>query len=123
MRRVALALAVALTAVAGASAATPPSSGLRGVVKQPKAPVCLDGASCDGLARGVTLVFVRRGSTRARATTRDDGTYRVRLAPGRYTVRIAPSDGVARLSPGAVTVPTGRIARVNFFVDNGIRQP
>ena len=81
------------------------------------------GTPCDGLARGVTLVFARRGHAPVRAKTRDDGTYRVRLAPGRYSVRVAGSAGVGGVKPSVVGVPAGRFARLNFFVDTGIRAP
>ena len=120
--RLALALSLALALAAGAYAATG-VSGLHGVVKQATSPVCADGVPCDGLARGVTLVFRRAGHMAVRATTRDDGTYRVRLAPSRYAVRIGGRGNVAALKPAAVIVRRGRVSRVDFVVGTGIRRP
>lgn len=124
MRRVVLACVAALVFAPAVFADNTSSSGLRGTVKQgPTTPVCAQNVPCDGLARGVTLVFARRGHVPVRARTRDDGTYRVRLAPGRYSVRVAGSGGVGGVKPAVVGVPSGRFAHVNFFVDTGIRAP
>ena len=123
MRRFLLlpALAAAIAVPAATSAATP-RSGLRGTVRTSAPPVCLQDLPCDGLARGVTLVFSRRSRVVARATTRDDGTYRVLLRPARYHVRIA-GNGDTQLRPSAVAVPTGRVARVDFFFGTRIPAP
>jgi hypothetical protein len=96
------------------------SSGLRGVVKQLKRPVCVAGTRCDGFARRATLVFVRAGHASARVTTNDAGAYRVRLAPGVYAVRVA-GGGVGRLKPELVTVQRARWTQVDFVYDSGIR--
>ena len=91
-------------------------------MKQTSAPVCVQDTPCDGLARGVTLVFVRAGHRPSRVTTGGDGGYRVGLAAGRYAVRVA-GDDVARVRPRVVRVSRGRFARVDFFVDTGVRSP
>ncbi len=65
------ALAAAIAVPAATTAATP-RSGLRGIVKTSAPPVCLQDTPCDGIARGVTLVFSRRSRVVARATTRAD---------------------------------------------------
>ena len=102
---------------AGGAAATSVRSGLYGVViRGPIRPVCVAGQPCSAPAPGVVLRFSRGGRVAAEARTRRDGSYRVRLAPGRYSV-----GGARRLEPRVATVPTGRFRRVDFSIDTGIR--
>ena len=115
---------LAVTAFVGvaldASAMAKPS-GLYGQVRRgPIAPVCTAEQPCDEPAVGVTLVFSRAGRELARTTTRADGTYRVRLAPGLYGVSRARR--TARpVEPVTARVPIGGYARVDFSIDTGIR--
>jgi hypothetical protein len=121
--RSALAASIVLLAVAGAQAA--PSRGtVTGVVSRgPIAPVCVAEQACDEPAANVTLVFVRRGTTAGRAVANSAGRYRVRLAPGSYVVRRATVRAAfdRKLQPGRVRVNAGRVTRVNFSIDTGIR--
>jgi hypothetical protein len=123
VRAAALAGLVALL-VAGLALATPraaqPPSGLYGnVTRGPITPVCQVGIPCDGPAAHATFLLIRLGkSTRVR--TDGQGHYRVRLAPGSYTIT-KPDWGPGSIRPASARVPRGRFARLNLFIDTGIR--
>ena len=120
MRILALALS-SLALAAPATSATIPS-GLRGVVMRgPITPVCKVGVPCDEPAAYVVLVFSQSGHVVARTTTGRLGGYRLTLRPGRYGVTTARRTIGSGLTPRIVTVPRGRIARVDFKLDTGIR--
>ena len=107
----------------GAAGQASLASGLRGVVKRgPTMPVCTVGKPCEEPAVGVVLVFKRAGVVKARVTTRRAGAYTVRLRAGLYTVATSPPRRIGSgLTPRIVRVPSGRLARVDFLVDTGIR--
>ena len=113
---------MALLAAFLAAFAVTPTTGLYGAVHRgPITPVCRVDVPCDEPAH-VTLVFSRVGRTTMRVHTRPDGTYRIRLRPGRYSVRTdSPSMFERNPKPSAVTVPRTGYRRVNFFIDTGIR--
>jgi hypothetical protein len=94
-------------------------SGLYGVVTHgPTQPVCRVDQPCTAPYGHATLVFSRSVVTR-RVTTDALGRYRIGLAPGLWSLRVKGAQfGV---KPTAVTVPNGRYAKVNVFVDTGIR--
>ena len=98
-------------------------SGLHGVVTRgPTKPVCEVGVPCSAPAVGVLLVFSRNGTVAARVRTVSGGRYSVRLRPGDYTVQTAPAPKIGSgMRPRSVHVPRGALARVNFFIDTGIR--
>jgi hypothetical protein len=82
----------------------------------------MENRPCDEPAANVTLVFVRNSREAARVTTRRDGSYRIALRPGVYSVRTTKKISIGKgLEPSRVRVPAGRIVRVNFFIDTGIR--
>ena len=110
-----------LAAVLAAFAATP-ATGLYGtVVRGPITPVCRVDEPCDGPAH-VTLVFSRLGKAVARVHTREDGSYRIRLRPGRYSVRTtSTSIFERRTNPSTSTVPRVGYRRADFNIDTGIR--
>lgn len=117
-----LLVAVAVAAItissvfAGASV-----SGLEGrVMRGPTLPVCVAYRMCQTPA-SATLAFFRGGKEVARVKSGPAGEYRIALAPGVYTVRPAFRHPLWRLLPSATRVPAGRYARVNFFIDTGIR--
>ncbi|MFL5928753.1 MAG: carboxypeptidase-like regulatory domain-containing protein [Gaiellaceae bacterium] len=94
-------------------------SGLTGVVSRgPVTPVCRAGEPCSKPDAHATLLFARGGVTR-RATTDARGAYRIGLPPGRYEVRVRGAQFGSK--PIAAVVPRGRYARLNVFVDTGIR--
>jgi hypothetical protein len=113
---------MALLAAVIAALVTTPATGLYGTVHRgPIAPVCSVEQPCDGPAH-VTLVFSRLGRTVARVHTRDDGSYRIRLQPGRYAVRTTSTSTFERRpDPATATVPRVGYRRINFFIDTGIR--
>jgi hypothetical protein len=110
--------------VVGLAQATPQrvqaSSGLYGkVTRGPVTPVCQLGIPCDEPAAHATFLLLRNGkSVRVRTDAR--GRYRVRLAPGRYTIA-KPNWGPGGIKPTSARVPRGRFARLNLFIDTGIR--
>jgi hypothetical protein len=111
-----LALLLLATAAGGQT-----GSGLRGkVLIEPAFPVCHVDQPCTKPAGNVLLVFTRRGVAR-RTRTAEDGTYRIRLAPGRYTVVAPGSSRVRVLDPTTVVVPRARYRRVTFTLDIGIK--
>ena len=118
------ALAALAVAVAASSAGAATSqSGLRGLVTRgPIVPVCAAEQPCDAPAKNVTLVFSRYGRVVRRATTNDQGRYRVRLAPGLYAVRLQVKQQIGRgLQPERARVARNRFRRVDFSIDTGIR--
>jgi len=111
-------LAASLALVAGADAhRTTLRSGLYGtVVRGPITPVCVAGVPCSAPAAGAVLVFTR-GAVIDRVTVGSDGSYRLRLPAGTYAVR----SGAKRLAPTLARVYAGRMARLDFSIDTGIR--
>jgi hypothetical protein len=94
-------------------------NGLYGVVTRgPTTPVCQVGVPCSAPYGHSTLVFSRTGITQ-RVTTDAKGKYRIGLAPGRWSLRV--KDARFGWKPTAVWVPKGRYAKLNVFVDTGIR--
>ena len=75
--------------------------GARSVFMRP-----LGGGQFDILVAGYTYEF-------------STGKYRIALAPGRWSLRVKDAHFGAK--PTAVWVPTGRYAKLNVFVDTGIR--
>jgi hypothetical protein len=99
-----------------------PATGIYGTVHRgPITPVCRIDVPCEEPAN-VTLVFTKLGRTIARVHTRPDGSYRIRLRPGRYSVRTTSTSVFERRpDPATATVPRVGYRRINFFVDTGIR--
>jgi hypothetical protein len=120
--RVAFLLVALVVLAPPAASASSSVSGLRGLVTlYPARPVCIEDQPCSKPAANVVLVFRRDGRAVARITTRNDGTYRVRLRPGRYTV-LAPAYRVGSgVTPRIVRVPRGRMAHVDLEIDTGIQ--
>jgi hypothetical protein len=116
-------VALAALVAATSAGATTSSSGLRGLVTRgPIVPVCAAEQPCDGPAKNVTLVFSRDGLVVRRATTNEQGRYRVALPPGVYRVRLAARRTIDRgLEPSRARVVPSRFRRVDFFFDTGIR--
>jgi hypothetical protein len=115
-------LSLALAGAAGAQ--TTVSRGtLIGVVKRgPITPVCVAEQPCDEPAANVTLLFSRGESVVARAETDRNGRYRIRLRSGTYGVRRPGAGSFARkLEPSRARVYAGRVNRVDFSIDTGIR--
>ena len=115
-------LAAGLVAVMPSAAASPPRSGLDGLVTlSPARPVCIEGQPCTKPAARVLLVFRRNGDVVARVTTGVKGWYKVLLRPGTYAI-VAP--GYVRgsgVTPRTVRVRKGKVARVDLEIDTGIQ--
>lgn len=123
MRVVAVMVSALVLASAHAGAAQTPSSGLRGkVLRGPTHPVCLESEPCNTPAAGVVLQFWRSGKLAARTRTGPAGGYAIRLRAGAYSVKSAQVSRIGTgLTPRQVRVPRDRVARVDFFIDTGIR--
>jgi hypothetical protein len=122
MRVIVLLSSLALALAAGAQA-TPPRGTLAGLVTRgPITPVCAIEQPCSEPAAHVTLVFSHADRDIARVTTGTDGRYRVRLPATTYRVRRAGSGALDRkLEPHTVLVKAGRLIRIDFSIDTGIR--
>jgi hypothetical protein len=113
-------IVVGLVAVAGASAASPPS-GLHGTVRRgPITPVCREDVPCDAPAPDIVLTFSRTGLARTTRTDRH-GTYRIALPPGIYAVRTNAKPFGQTPRPAKVHVRAGRTDEIVFTIDTGIR--
>jgi hypothetical protein len=111
-----LAASLAFVTGAGAHPATL-KSGLYGtVMRGPITPVCVAEQPCSAPAAGAVLVFTR-GAVIDRVTVASDGSYRLHLPAGMYVVRT----GSKRLEPTLARVFAGRMARLDFSIDTGIR--
>jgi hypothetical protein len=114
-------VAAALVAAGTAQAATP-RTGFYGIVlRGPTKPVCEVDMSCEAPAPGVTLVFSRAGRIAGLVTTGRDGTFRIPLVPGTYVVRSTRKFLGGGITPTLVAARPGRLLRVVFHVDTGIR--
>lgn len=121
MRLVVVISSLALVVTAGAQATTARGTLTGTVTRGPITPVCAFEQPCDEPAANVTLVFAR-GAVATRVTTDRAGRYRLRLSPGTYTVRRATVSGPDRkLEPTSVRVRAGRLSRIDFSIDTGIR--
>jgi hypothetical protein len=123
MRVLVVLSSVALLVVASAQA-TVRRGGLHGLVTRgPVVPVCSIEVPCDAPAPGVTLLFFRNDRMVGRALTDQNGRYALRLPAGVYTVsRPAAASSLDRkLEPNRVRVYAGRLSRVDFSIDTGIR--
>ena len=122
MGRFLLALLVVAVLAGSAGAGAGTRSGLYGLVTRgPTQPVCQVGTPCTGPASGLTLLFVRNGTTVARTETNASGHYAVALVPAVYAVRYLPRGMGIPPRPSSVRVPSGAPKRQNFFIDTGIR--
>lgn len=127
MRIALVTLVAALAAIPGWASASPAGSvtGLHGVVSRgPVAPICIEIRPCIRPSAGVTVVFSRAGVEVGRATTGQLGRYSIHLRAGIYSVRTARKmtlGGLGGLSPRVVRVVAGRMSRVDFSIDIGIR--
>lgn len=120
MLPVAVSIAVALCGSTAAAAAAP--AGVRGtVMRGPVTPVCTAGVPCDAPARGLVLVFARKGVVLARATTDARGRYTVRLRPGVYGISTVRRGLGSSLTPRLVRVLPGKVTRLDLRLDTGIR--
>jgi hypothetical protein len=123
MRMVVLLSSLVLVVTAGAQA-LPPRGTLAGLVTRgPITPVCAAEQPCDAPAPNVILLFTRNGSVVGRALTNDLGRYRVRLPAGSYNVLRPSASGPfdRKLEPNHAHVFSGRLNRVDFSIDTGIR--
>jgi len=101
-----------LVPVLAAGATSAPTTGLQGVVKQLQGGMCPSDNPCDGVGRGVLLVFSRSGQPAHRVRSDADGRFKLRLTPGRYRVRAGAS--AMRVRPYEVIVPLKGYARVTI---------
>ena len=88
-------------------------------MRGPTTPVCVTARPCSEPAVGAVLAFSRDGRV-VRARVGVGGRYAVRLAAGTYAVRLLPAPKIGTgVRPGRIRVTRG--ARVDFFIDTGIR--
>jgi hypothetical protein len=124
MRLLVVVSTLAALAFAAGAQATAPRGTLTGIVTRgPIAPVCVAEQPCSEPAPNVMLLFMRNGAIVGRTSTNADGRYRLRLPAGSYAVRRAVVSGSIdrRLDPTRALVYGGRLHRVDFSIDTGIR--
>jgi len=123
MRVVVLLSSVALVFAAGAEATTARGTLTGLVTRGPVTPVCVAEQPCSEPAPNVRLLFSRGGTVVGRTITSQDGRYRLRLPAGAYSVRRAVSAAPIdlKLEPNKARVLAGRLTRVDFSIDTGIR--
>jgi hypothetical protein len=123
MRTVVVVVSVLGLILASGAGATTRPSGLYGVVTRgPITPTCVADLPCDAPAKGVTLLFSRNDRVVSRVVTDAAGRYRLRLPAGLYTVRRPAAPIIdRRLDPDHARVRSGKISRVDFSIDTGIR--
>ena len=121
MRRLLLPLALSVLLAGPAPAANQGAIDITATLG-PITHVCAAEIPCTGPAAGVRIVVVRHGLTVARAVTNQRGRVRVAVVPGRYFVT-ASYGAPSRLPAESVSVrvASGRISRVRFAFDTGIR--
>jgi hypothetical protein len=95
---------------------------LSGIVRIGPTPgPCVVDTPCSRPARGVELVFSRRGHDGVRTTSDERGRYAVTVEPGRYQILAANYPAPATLDPATVTVVAD--TRLNLSIDSGVRGP
>jgi hypothetical protein len=69
-----------------------------------------------------TFIAQKENGIAASFTTDDQGRFRVSLEPGHYTVSLKEKEnGIGRYGPFEVDVVDGRMTRVEWHCDTGIR--
>jgi hypothetical protein len=110
-------LSALLVLLSSASAGATTTTGLHGtVMRGPVSPVCVAEQPCDEPAVGAVLIFSRAGTVAARVKVDSEGHYRVALRQGLYSVRTNH-----RIDPTTARVRAGRLTRLDFSIDTGIR--
>jgi hypothetical protein len=118
-----IAVVLAVTLYAPATAAARLDSGIRGYVTYgPTCPVERPGERCER-PYDATLRIRVRTTHRLVVTVRSggDGRFRVRLQPGRYVIDPVAGHPFPRASPVFVTVRAHRFATATIAFDSGIR--
>jgi hypothetical protein len=126
LRRLSIALLGLLMCSGSLSSQTPTASetGIEGVIlispSQP-GPARVDVASAQPLAKTAFVVENQNGEVTS-FTTDDQGRFRTLLAPGNYKVSLkARTRGVGRYGPFEVDVVAGKMTKVQWKCDSGLR--
>lgn len=117
MRAAVIAIAAAVFAVSGAAARTPEPN-VRGVLdlSGPGASACFPGEPCDPIPVGRYVVFSREHRKPVRTRVRPNGSFAVRLAPGRYRISLAPPPLSGHVSPTRVQAPRDGVRRLRLEI-------
>ena len=124
MRRLAIALTIAVGVSACAQAANPSSSGgVRGkVTAGPQCPVVSQASPCPDAPWIGTVRATAEDGTAYEDQTDDQGRYEISLPPGVYVVVPVTSGGTPPTGePQTVQVAQGQPLDLNLAVDTGIR--
>jgi carboxypeptidase family protein len=85
-------------------------------------PIRADTPSSKPLANATFVVENEKGAEVASFTTDDQGRFRIPLAPGHYTVfKQGRKHGIGHYGPFDVVVLAGRMTKVEWECDTGIR--
>jgi hypothetical protein len=126
MKRIALlAVTMLVLGACGARSAGGSGSGIQGrVTIGPTCPVERPDSPCPDAPYVATVRVLSGSDLVASATSAEDGTFRIAVAPGTYTVEAEPGSGggIARSLPVPhVVVKAGAFTHVDLSVDSGIR--
>lgn len=122
MKRIVAVVALLLPAACLEQPASPPDSGIRGVVLLgPQCPVEREGTPCPAKPF-VGSVEVTRPGFSVEVETDEEGRFEMGLDPGTYVVQaVVEGDGPPTAVPLDVTVKAGELTEVTLEVDTGIR--
>ena len=85
-------------------------------------PVRADGPSSMAFVNATWVVKNDRGDVATEFTTDNEGRFQASLPPGRYTVSLkGKKGGVGKFGPFEVDVVVGRMTKVQWQCDSGIR--
>jgi hypothetical protein len=116
MRAAVIAIAAAVFAVSGAAARTSEPN-VRGVLDRSGAgSACFPGEPCDPVPVGRYVVFSREHRKPVRTRVRPNGSFAVRLAPGRYRISLAPPPLSGHVSPTKVQAPRDGVRRLRLEI-------
>jgi Prealbumin-like fold domain len=85
-------------------------------------PIRADTPSSSPLPNATFVVKDDKGAVASEFTTDEQGRFQTSLAPGRYTVSLkGKTGGLGRYGPFDVDVVAGRVTKVQWECDSGIR--
>jgi hypothetical protein len=79
-------------------------------------PGCFPGEPCDPIPVGRFVTFSRPGHDSVRARVRPNGSFALRLPPGKYRISLAPPPLSGHVRPATVRVPRGHVMHLMLTI-------